>query len=146
MHIIVIIDDDRGMLFNGRRQSKDTELRKDMLKFVGNGRLFMNAYSYGQFGDEYPPNGGEITVSDPVVCVWEDFLAEAGEDDYCLVENLSVGPFADKIQKIIIYKWNRKYPSDKKFDFSMEEWTLESSENIAGRSHEMITREVWMRR
>ena len=32
MNVIAVIDDKLGMMFNKRRQSKDSELRKDMLK------------------------------------------------------------------------------------------------------------------
>ena len=145
MHIIVIIDDDQGMMFNGRRLSKDVMLRKDMMQLVGNARLFMNAYSYGQFGNEYPLNGGEISVNDPVVCVWEEFLKEARADDFCLVENVSFMPYADKIQNIIVYKWNRRYPSDMKFSFPPGDWKLEETTDFSGKSHEKITRELWVR-
>ncbi len=45
MKIIVCIDDKNGMMFNHRRQSKDREVRRDMLSYIGHHRLWMNEYS-----------------------------------------------------------------------------------------------------
>ena len=45
MILIVCIDDNKGMMFNHRRQSQDRVLRRHILDMVGNGKLWMNEYS-----------------------------------------------------------------------------------------------------
>ncbi len=135
MNIIVAIDDKKGMMFNKRRQSKDKELRKNMLLEVGAARLWMNAYSFEQFEEEVGTN----------VCVVEEFVDKAKSGEYCFVENIAITEYEDRIEKLILYKWNRVYPSDLKLDIDLNSsnWQLVSTEEFAGSSHEKITKEVW---
>ena len=50
-----------------------------------------------------------------------------------------------KIEELIIFKWNRRYPSDLTLDFNPSEhnMVLVKSEDFKGTSHEKITMEVW---
>ena len=52
MIIVICADDKNGMMFNGRRQSQDRILREKILADAGNSKIWMNAYSAKQFGDE----------------------------------------------------------------------------------------------
>ena len=53
MTVIVAIDDQNGMMFNNRRQSQDSILRKRILSISKNGgALWMNEYSAKQFASE----------------------------------------------------------------------------------------------
>lgn len=132
MIIIVCVDNNGGMMFNKRRQSQDKKLRERILDLTKDGRLLMNNYSYKLFG-----NSPQIKVDD-------NFLENCTKNDFCFVENSDVLPYKEKIQKIIIYKWNRSYPSDLKFPISFDkEWKLVSTENFAGSSHDKITEEVY---
>lgn len=135
MRIIVCVDDTYGMTFNKRRQSQDALLREKLLRDLKGRRLWMNAYSSKQFAD---------TDTD-IICVDEDFLHKASDEDYCFVENMDVSPFKDQIGEILLFKWNRRYPSDFKFKISLLEdgWKLISSEEFEGSSHEKITKEVY---
>ena len=45
MKIIVCLDDNGGMAFNRRRQSRDRVLIEDIAKTVGNARLYIDKYS-----------------------------------------------------------------------------------------------------
>ena len=132
MNIIVCIDDAGGMLFNGRRQSKDRILRQQA-GLLGQ-PLWMNSYTASQFTDD-----GIAIMKD------EAFLDHAPEDAWCFVENTDLIPFADKIRKIVVYRWNRMYPSDMKFplDQFVHRWHPVSSREFAGSSHERITEEVY---
>lgn len=134
MNIIVCVDDAGGMLFNGRRQSKDRVLRAQAQQLAGGKPLWMNSYSAKQFAED----GGSV-VED------EAFLENAPEDAWCFVENVDVTPFADKIQKLAIYRWNRQYPSDVKFplDLLEDRWKCVSTREFAGSSHDKITEEVY---
>ena len=135
MKIIVCLDDNGGMLFNKRRQSKDSDLRKRVLEITNGARLIMNSYSKNQF-EEY---GANITVDD-------NLLENAKTGDYCFIENLSVKDYEPRIEEIVVYKWNRIYPADFKFDILLEnKWKLKNTYEFKGNSHETITEEVYTR-
>ena len=55
MNVMVVVDDNGGMLFNSRRQSQDSALRAYILNITKNSVLWMNQYSLRQFG-AVPPN------------------------------------------------------------------------------------------
>jgi hypothetical protein len=134
MVLIVCVDDSGGMMFNGRRQSQDRILRARILRDVRGRRLWMNAYSAGQFD-----------LDSDAVTVAEDFLARAGSGEFCFVENVPTAPYLARVESIILYRWNRKYPADFYFDIPLYEqnWRLIETEDFAGSSHEKITREVY---
>lgn len=132
--IIVCLDDKNGMMFNHRRQSKDREVRRDMLSYVGEHNLWMNEYSKKQF--ESVREYHQIHVN-------ENFPAFAQSEDYCFIENSIYLLNSDMITEIVIYRWNKIYPSDIKFEFDLSKWKLTSQNSFIGFSHEKITREVW---
>lgn len=135
MIVITCIDDDMGMLFNNRRQSKDSVLRARILDKSAGHKLWMNHYSAKQFeGDETPQ-----------VNVEEDFLLEATPGDYCFVETQPLQAYEKWIEKLILYRWNRKYPSDLKFDLDLRGWKLLESTDFPGNSHDKITEEVYVK-
>ena len=136
MILIVAVDDRNGMTFNHRRQSQDKRLRERILSMTKNGKLWMNAYSHKQFVD---------FESTEQIQEAEDFLEEAGEKDYCFVENLEIENFRDKIEKIVLCKWNRRYPGDFFFTIDVNDgsWKLKGVEEFSGNSHEKITLEVY---
>lgn len=135
MIVIACIDNDNGMMFNNRRQSQDRILREHILKLTKDSNLYMNSYSYDQFSND--DNIQNIIVD-------EDFLRKASKEDYCFVENLSLSNYLNDIDKIILYKWNRDYPSDFKLDITMDEtWKLIHTEEFKGSSHDKITEETY---
>lgn len=129
MKVIVCVDDNLGMLFNKRRQSQDVKVTEDILKMAK--KLWIHPFSDKLFS-EY---GGQIVVD-------EDFLEKAEQGELCFVENQQITPYVDKIEQIILYKWNRKYPSDFKLDLDLKEWKLTELTEFEGNSHEKITREI----
>ena len=135
MQIIICLDDDNGMLFHDRRQSQDAKLRENILEYLDGRELWMNAYSARQFAD----------AGDARIHVSEKFLEEAGTDDVCFVENQPLLPYEAQIQEVVCYRWNRRYPSDVKLDLSLEEWETVEETELAGKSHERITRTVYRR-
>ena len=52
MRLIACVDDRGGMAFHQRRQSRDRVVRQHILADASGGRLWMNAYSAGQFSPE----------------------------------------------------------------------------------------------
>lgn len=135
MIVIICVDDKNGMLFNHRRQSKDKELRKFILRKTNGKRIWMNSYSMKQFEEE---GYGNITVD-------EKFLQKAESGDYCFVEDIDVEPYIDYIDELILIRWNRVYPADFYFKIDMGEWNLVNKEEFIGSSHERITWEDYVR-
>ncbi len=128
------VDDASGMLFNRRRQSQDKVLRDDLLEEAGGRVLWMNAYSAGQFAP-LPPN----------VRTAEDFLERAGPGEVCFVEDRDLSPLEERIEGLILYRWNRRYPADFCFTLPLEGWTLVRRTEFPGFSHKLITKEVYTR-
>ena len=136
MILIVCIDDNGGMLFNGRRLSRDAVLCRQILQISAESTLWMNHYSRVLFPDEYD----NISVDD-------SFLQQAGNGEYCFVENQDIMPYLSKVEKIVIFRWNRKYPSDLKFPLHLlaGEWKKTTAISFPGKSHDEITQEVYCR-
>ena len=51
MNVILCLDDNNGMLFNNRRQSRDEKVIEKILEITKNKRLWVNKYSYSLFSD-----------------------------------------------------------------------------------------------
>ena len=122
MKLIICLDDNNGMMFNNRRQSKDCEVRKRILSIVGTDKLWMSEYTATQF---------EESVE---VC------SDVQQADYIFAENPDdvVGMIFDQI---IVFRWNRKYPGDK--FYNLESRVLQETMEFSGNSHELITQEVY---
>ena len=133
MNIIVCLDKNKGMLFNGRRQSQDSVLREKVLSMSSGARLLMNSYTAKQFGDE-----SKITVTD-------DFLEVAGTDDFCFLEDCNIP--LDSVDEFCIFRWNRDYPGDVFFEINLEEAGFKRTckEDFVGNSHKKITLEIYRR-
>ncbi len=131
MTLVACVDNGLGLQFNSRRQSQDRVLRKKLLDMVDS-RLLMNPYSAKMFGFHE-----KIMVSDR-------FLSDAGPDDWVFIEDESYISYAEKIEKIVLFRWNRDYPRDLYFTFPGQ-WHLVSQEDFSGNSHENITMEMYQR-
>ena len=133
MNVIVCLDDNNGMTFNHRRQSRDKKLLADILTLQPS-KLYINSFSEKLFSASGLPY---------TLC--EDMLSVAKKGEYCFVENLSLKEHIPSIEKLIIYRWNRTYPFDFAFDIPVQQagFTLRSVYEFEGNSHEKITREVF---
>lgn len=131
MRPIVCLDDKGGMLFGGRRQSKDRVLRGRVLAMCLGKKLWMSRYSAKQFEE-----GGEFLVDDA-------YLSKAGFDDYVFVEDQGYS-LAD-CDELVIYRWNRHYPGDVFFEADLSDFTLIQTSDFEGFSHETITEEIYRR-
>lgn len=137
MIIITCVDEAMGMMFNHRRQSQDRVVRARILQTARGRSLWMSPYSAKQFSED---DATQVHVDD-------HFLLNAGDDDYCFIEDCDINLHLPSVKKIILYRWNRRYPADQTFpvDFSMGGWTLAHTEDFAGFSHEKITEELYTR-
>lgn len=136
MKIIVCLDDYGGMLFNNRRQSRDRALIDDIMLDLVDKKIYILEYSELLF----EMHTGRYEVVD-------DFSSLAESDAICFVENVDVKPFIDNISAVTVYNWNRIYPRDFEFDVDLEKegFTMVSSYEFAGYSHENIRKEVYER-
>lgn len=132
MILAVCVDEKLGMLFNKRRQSKDRELRKDLLALTDQ-PLWVNSYTAKQFAEDEKVR----------LHIQEDFLDDIGEDELCFVENLPLDGHEHDITKLIVYRWNRIYPADVRFPYDLSSWQLESEYEFTGSSHDRITRCIY---
>lgn len=136
MTAIVCIDDRGGMLFNKRRQSRDRVLTEHVVNLAKNegARLLASPFSEKLLA--------EFTDS-AVIC--EDLLDAAEENDICFVEDRKLLPYKEKIDRLIVFRWNRTYPYDFTLDIdpTSPEWHLSFTEELVGYSHEKITKEVY---
>lgn len=131
---IVCVDDRFGMAFNKRRCSSDVAVLKDILGRTDNAKLWTDSYSAKLLSPE-----SEILVDDRAF-----EKAEAGEYVFC--ERVDPGKYRDRIEKVLVYFWNRKYPSDTKLTLDSEQWNRTIITEFPGHSHEKITLEEWTRK
>ena len=128
MKLIVCLDDNNGMMFNKRRQSRDRVLIENVLEFCKGEKLYTNEYSAKLFPEktvEIFENVEQIGIS------------------FCFAEDFTVNE--EYVDEIIVYKWNRLYPADTYFNINLENWSLIESVDFEGSSHEKITREIYGR-
>ena len=134
MKAIICLDDNNGMLFNNRRQSQDKILREHIKSLTKNNKLYMNNYSYKLFND----------IDEGNVIVSADFLDKCEVNEFALIEDKSPQEYLDKIDELIVYRWNTVYPSDLSFNVNLNEgWSLISTDDFKGSSHENITVEIY---
>ena len=135
MHLIVCLDDNNGMAFNHRRQTRDRELIRKMLDTVNGNPIWMSPYSYKMFLDA--PEGAVIPN--------ENYLEEAGEGDFCFAELENLEEIMHKVKSLIIFRWNRVYPADTWLPVDLSSWRKYFSEDFEGSSHEKITKEMYVK-
>ena len=135
MIAIVCIDDNGGMMFNNRRQSRDSILIEKVIELSKGSKLWVNKYSSSLFEDK---NVSNINVD-------ESFVLEAANGEYCFVENVSLKTYEKWIEKLIVFKWNRIYPKDFEFELDLSKWKFVESSEFKGCSHDKITMEVYVR-
>lgn len=131
MKLIFCIDDKKGMMFFGKRQSQDSMLREWIISHTTGSNLWMSNYSAKQFKD--------LTgyIAD------DDYQIKAAVGDYCFVEDK--GYALEGVSEIILCHWNRKYQADKVFgiDLKANGFKKVDSEDIKGSSHDKITIETY---
>lgn len=135
MILIVVVDDNMGMLFNRRRQSQDRMLNDKILELTEASCLWTNRYTAALFREDKCP---QLNID-------ENCLREAAPGEYCFVEDLDISSAEKWIEKIILFHWNRSYPADLFFPLSLEGWKMTGSQEFSGYSHEKITMEVYNR-
>lgn len=130
----VCVGEDGAMCFNHRRVSRDREQQADLLRLCAGRKLWIAPFSEKLFAGEAEP------------LVDEDFLTLAEPGDLCFVEDRPLSPVLDRVETLVIYRWNVSYPADLRLDVDLGGFTLRESLDFPGSSHEKITREIYERR
>lgn len=134
MRVIVFLDDKNGMLFNKRRQSRDQAVLEEIQMLCQGKVLWMNEYSFSVYRKM---EGVEIRCR-------QDFLQKAGTGEYALVETDDLEEISKNIEEILIFRWNRLYPSDKKLELDLSGWQYTVEKEFSGNSHKKITLEKYV--
>lgn len=135
MILVITLDDRDGVAFNRRRQSRDRLLCEDLVRMAKGRTLYMSPYSAPLFAD----------LAEASICATADFALQAGTDDICFLELEAPGAYIAQATELVIYRWNRHYPSDVKAELNMSAWHLASREEFVGSSHEKITKEMYVK-
>ena len=130
MTVYVCLDERNGMLFNKRRQSRDAAVLADIRDSLP-GNLSVDPFSQKLVqGAGIPFELAEETLP---------------EDAHFFLEARSAKAVVEQASKVVIYRWNRHYPADVRFDGDLSPFVLESTGEFPGKSHETITKEVYVR-
>lgn len=130
MTVYLCLDDRGGMRFNSRRQSRDAAVLADM---AADGTVTIDSFSEKLLASSGIPYelAGEILPEDA------RFFNEVRNPEDIL-------PSA---RTLVIYRWNRLYPSDMRWEGQPADhgFTLSETSEFPGKSHEKITKEVYVR-
>lgn len=132
MTVYLCLDDRGGLLFGGRRQSRDACLLADLAAMVPQ-RLTIDPFSEKL-----------IAAAGIPYTLAEEFLPE---DAHFFLENRNPEDLLPLAHKLVIYRWNRRYPSDVRWEGSPGDhgFTLAETTEFPGKSHETITKEVYVK-
>ncbi len=123
MKLIVCIDNKNGMMFGGRRQTKDSVVIEKIADITNGCKVYTTAYSVPL-----------LKGCDAVVC---DNLFEQGTNDFVFCENFEIE--LSNVSEIYVFCYNRKYPADKFFNRDLKQFQKISKTEFAGNSHPKIT-------
>ena len=126
MTLIFCVDESGGMLFCGKRQSRDRILNDYIQTLVGESPLWVTPYTAKLFP-------------------WGKPISDCNGEGYYFVED---GPFdLEQADELILCHWNRRYPGDTFLDLSTvrADFRKINTEELAGSSHEKITIETYRR-
>ena len=129
MTVYACADNNMGVAFNGRRQSRDGAVVEKIWEMSG-GRVIMSSYSarlFAQYG----------------VKAAEGCMDTAGDDCHYFSELENLKRYGDRISRLVIFRWNRNYPYDVVLGVELDKFSLIEREEISGRSHPKIDCEVW---
>ena len=129
MTLYICLDDRSGLQFNHRRQSRDSAVLED-IRSQCSGKLLIEPFSEKLIREAEIPY-----VLPPEEA--EDYFAESIPSEEILKH----------VKKLVIYRWNRHYPADVRWepDLNALGFVLLETAEFPGTSHETITREVYAR-
>lgn len=132
MTAIVCVEDRGGILFLKRRVSRDREVYRDIAENYD--KIYMTSYSLPLFDGVKIEAGIRLSP-----------ISEGQHGDVCFVESGEIADRIHRISRLVIYRWNSRYPSDVKLGFEPEDMGFShlSTTEFAGYSHEKITKDIY---
>lgn len=133
MTLIFCVDDNFGLMFNKRRQSRDSAVLEDIKNCFAGEKILISPYSEKLFKD---------MGVDYEVC--EDFEKQNG---IYFVEDKYSPDLPNMADEVILYHWGKVYPADVKFDIALlsTNFALANSTTFKGTSHNEIRKERYTR-
>ncbi len=123
MIVFACVDDNFGLCFNKRRQSRDKTVYDRIYEIIGDKKLYITEFSK------------ELFKEDKILIKKEVFISD--EETFFFIEN-EIPENLCKAEKIILFHWNRNYPSDLKF--TLPDCFKEVNRyEFKGNSHDKIT-------
>ncbi len=122
-----------GMMFNNRRQVRDSEIISDVIVRFGERAVFIAPYSARLFEGV----AGVTVCSDPI--------KECTDGGLCFVEDPALLSECADVETLVIYTWGIPYPADKYIPFEPTSIGFKriSKEKLATSIHQKVTREVF---
>ncbi len=132
MTLIFCVDNNFGLMFNKRRQSRDSEVLDDIKNCFAGEKICISQYSEKLFNEA----GIDCTVCD-----------NFNQDGICFVEDKYSSDLLNIADEIILYHWGKVYPADVKFDIELlnANFTLIEQSVFKGTSHNEIKKERYTR-
>lgn len=127
--VAICIDKENGLSFYGKRTSKDREIRKRLLEMADT--LAVDSYTAGQFELE---EAKKLDIMDDPAGIKEGTAF------------LELQDIPDDADRIILFRWPRKYPADRFLTFRFSGWRKIRKEEFPGFSHEKILMEIYERK
>ncbi len=133
MKAILCADPKNGLLFNRRRQSQDRELRKHILSIIGDEKLYVSAYSAGQFT--------ESSWKDRLLICEDPAEAAAAGAAFYFAEGQPLRAAAEEgqLDAVILFRWDKVYPADTYLDLPLTEERAGEALNSAEMSNSAET-------
>jgi hypothetical protein len=143
MNAIFFVEDRMGLSFNGRRLSRDRVLTSRIVDATSSSSLFVSKFSAELFDLSCTPqivilgngDGAEIFANGKLSFSSNDFILTEDQD---IPDGLISG--------IYLYKWNRKYPFDRRLEIDFTYFNLVKSTDFVGYSHDCISEEIYERK
>lgn len=135
MTLYFCVDDRYGLRFNHRRQSRDASVLEDICSGLEGALLIdpMSQRMVAAAGIPFALAPAEITMDLPGA--------------HYFVEGRPTGDWIGLADRVVLYHWNRHYPADVYFDVELSSlgFMLAETAEFPGKSHERITREVYVK-
>lgn len=134
MILAFCVDNAGGLAFNHRRQSRDRAVIHDLLQVAQGRQVVCLPYSAALF------DAGAVTVTEAPDAVAAHAIL--------FLENANPAAYIHRADELILYRWNRLYPSDLALSGTPSQWgfRLQDTVDFAGNSHEKITRTRYVKK
>lgn len=129
MTYFTVVSNDYGVGIFGKRQSSDKNLLMDIINHAKNEKIYVSEYTY------------KIFLKNNL----EQNITREKKEKYIFLEIETLKDKEEEIEELIIYSWNRDYPSDKFLEINLEKYNLEKETEFKGNSHEKITKKIFRR-